>query len=370
MRAKIGLLNISFVQISGINIMSKYIYFLVPLALMLFGCEKQDAMDMVMRGNYFTRNWMAEISDDKLLSDLSIPGTHDSGSKNIGNTRARTQNFTIEEQLDDGIRFLDIRLRWKGSFGYNGQIKHNLGLFHGDNDCGVSFDQVLDWIKTFLSYHPNEVILMSIKNEKKGEDISEYLSHSYFGDERWKDLFYTGNCIERLPTLGEVRGKIIVFKRFEHAQTIPHFIDWYTDWDGAGVDNKTFMLKNTHLNQKSWYYIEDEYKEYDTGEKLKKVKRQITGAVTGNAWDFFLTFVSIAPNPMSSHTPFQYAWGGKGTFINPEMNSALTDFIWDLTPGFVKRRFGVVALDYYNKRGDDNDLVSGIIMSNFSFPLD
>ncbi len=33
--------------------------------------------------NYSGENWMKGISEQKLLSEINIPGTHDSGTKNI-----------------------------------------------------------------------------------------------------------------------------------------------------------------------------------------------------------------------------------------------------------------------------------------------
>ncbi|MBN2842929.1 MAG: hypothetical protein JXM68_07555, partial [Sedimentisphaerales bacterium] len=50
-------------------------------------------------------NWMAAQKDISLLSQLSIPGTHDSGARfePIGGT-AKCQNLTIAEQLAIGVR--------------------------------------------------------------------------------------------------------------------------------------------------------------------------------------------------------------------------------------------------------------------------
>ncbi|MBN2843687.1 MAG: hypothetical protein JXM68_11380, partial [Sedimentisphaerales bacterium] len=50
-------------------------------------------------------NWMQDLKDTALLSQLSIPGTHDSGARfePIGGT-AKCQNLTIAEQLAIGVR--------------------------------------------------------------------------------------------------------------------------------------------------------------------------------------------------------------------------------------------------------------------------
>jgi len=338
----------------------KVLSILLPLALMIVGCSKDNKNDVGGR-NYSTYTWMTEISDDKMLSELSIPGTHDSGTKEIGPGPAHTQNFSIEQQLNDGIRFLDIRLKKK-----DGKLK----LYHGHDvfsyDCKVYFNTVLDWCKDFLKKYPNEVILMSIKNEEPDEDITGYLNDLYFGDDEhstsWEDLFWRGNsndpkgnCKDRLPTLGEVRGKIVVFKRFEYVEKIDHFIDWYTEWDGANKKSETFQIKN---QTGFWYYIEDKFNEHDTNKKLDEVEKHLNAAHKGNAKDVYLTFNSIAYNTANGRTPYWYAWGS----AKPKMNKGLEDFLYD-NQG--KHRWGIVVLDFYNDEGENNNIVQYIINSNF-----
>jgi 1-phosphatidylinositol phosphodiesterase len=55
-------------------------------------------------------SWMGDIPDNVLVTALSIPGTHDSGCIDGPMGLAKTQNLDLAEQLDSGIRFLDIRL--------------------------------------------------------------------------------------------------------------------------------------------------------------------------------------------------------------------------------------------------------------------
>src|SRR5689334_21985710 len=54
-------------------------------------------------------DWMSKLPDNLKVADLSIPGTHDSGTFKISiASGARTQNWTIRGQLDAGMRFLDL----------------------------------------------------------------------------------------------------------------------------------------------------------------------------------------------------------------------------------------------------------------------
>ena len=45
-------------------------------------------------------NWMARIGDDRLISDLSIPGTHDSAARyeKVDGT-AKCQTLSLDDQL-------------------------------------------------------------------------------------------------------------------------------------------------------------------------------------------------------------------------------------------------------------------------------
>lgn len=57
---------------------------------------------------------MSQLDDNKRLSEMTIPGTHDSGTYTLGDgpvdSAAKCQTQSIAEQLNNGIRYLDIRL--------------------------------------------------------------------------------------------------------------------------------------------------------------------------------------------------------------------------------------------------------------------
>ena len=53
--------------------------------------------DEIMNRN---KNWMSELNDNLLLSELSIPGTHDSAANKCGGNLAICQSWTIFHQLN------------------------------------------------------------------------------------------------------------------------------------------------------------------------------------------------------------------------------------------------------------------------------
>jgi 1-phosphatidylinositol phosphodiesterase len=55
---------------------------------------------------------MSHINKDISLSKINIPGSHDAMTKNVDLLPfvASTQAYSIEEQLNAGIRYFDIRV--------------------------------------------------------------------------------------------------------------------------------------------------------------------------------------------------------------------------------------------------------------------
>ena len=157
-------------------------------------------------------NWMKGVDGSKLVSELTIPGSHDSatGDSTIIDTTnlLKTQSLTISEQLEQGVRFLDIRAKLI----YNGYI-----LVHGKLDLKLSFSKLISDCKSFLQENPSEMILFSLK--KEGEDYESDISFEECFREIIKteiSLWFLGNHI---PTLSEVRGKCALLRRFPLSDT-------------------------------------------------------------------------------------------------------------------------------------------------------
>ena len=79
--------------------------------------------------------WMKYVDDNKFLDELSIPGTHDSGTCSVDNdtepqsSQVKCQQDYIPTQLLEGIRYFDIRLGKNNDKGDPG-IDHGLSLIH------------------------------------------------------------------------------------------------------------------------------------------------------------------------------------------------------------------------------------------------
>ena len=56
-------------------------------------------------------SWMESLNDSLYISEVTLPGTHDSATKNVQLAYfSKCQSLDIRGQLDAGFRYLDIRL--------------------------------------------------------------------------------------------------------------------------------------------------------------------------------------------------------------------------------------------------------------------
>lgn len=155
--------------------------------------------------------WMAELHDDYPLSMLSIPGTHNSPACHVALPSVRCQAVGVRAQLDNGVRFLDVRVSAS-------DCSDDLVLVHSVFPISLTgpkyFTDLLVDCYAFLDAQPTEALLMSVKREGTGRgndaQLARYLSARYCGGgaaRRW----YTE---PRVPTLREARGRIVLVRRF------------------------------------------------------------------------------------------------------------------------------------------------------------
>ena len=190
---------------------------------------------------------MKYVDDNKLLDELSIPGTHDSGTCSVDNdtepqsSQVKCQQDYIPTQLLEGIRYFDIRLG-KGN---------DPGICHGDfylfkkDGYYLHLSDVIGYFKTFLSENPREaLIILASRGNDEATDDSVTTAFAKVLDDNPK-LFYTSS---RIPTLHEVRGKIVLLRRFRLAGNSASGHTWgldLTEWDDkikAHSDSTTMCL--------------------------------------------------------------------------------------------------------------------------------
>ncbi len=191
--------------------------------------------------------WMSHVDDTKYLDELSIPGTHDSGTCSVDNdtepqtSQVKCQQDYIPTQLLEGIRYFDIRL----GKGDDPGIDHGgFYLFKKDGNF-LHLSHVIGYFKTFLKENPTETLIMLVsRGNDEATDEGITTAFAKVLDEN-PELFYTSS---RVPTLGKVRGKIVLLRRFRLAGNSVSGHTWgldLTQWDEkakAHSDSTTMCL--------------------------------------------------------------------------------------------------------------------------------
>ncbi|CAB3782929.1 phosphatidylinositol-specific phospholipase C [Paraburkholderia caffeinilytica] len=183
--------------------------------------------------------WMSTLSDDSALSQLTLPGSHDSCAYTVEDSLAKTQGATLAEQLKHGVRVLDIRCR------HEGDVFH---INHARIPLGLMFDDVIAVCAEFLVLHPGECIVMSVKDECGDQDCTRSFAQTFESyTERYAEVrWYLGDTI---PRLGDVRGSIVLLRRFASESVLGIDLSMWPD-------NATFELDR----RGALFAIQDEFR--------------------------------------------------------------------------------------------------------------
>jgi 1-phosphatidylinositol phosphodiesterase len=175
--------------------------------------------------------WMAAIPDATNITSLSVPGTHDTMTYDIVDQVFQCQNRNLSTQLNAGLRYLDIRAR---------QVNDALEIYHGEKYTGYSFEYVLLTVFEFLDQNPSESIIMRVKKESGKVGRSPLTYEDVFNLYRFNNTatmagsakhFYLpedGN-FHPLPTLGQLRGKILILQDYPSTFGASYGVGWSSD---------------------------------------------------------------------------------------------------------------------------------------------
>lgn len=204
---------------------------------------------------YDRPNWMGQLSNDLRLSDLSIPGTHETMSVHPGDFGvAQCQSLGLLGQLNAGVRAFDIRLR---------HARDSLFVYHGIINEHAEFGKdVLEVFREFLAAHENETIIVRVQKDPEFNDQND---RTFAGTFEWyrdslayASIFWRGDpagSFGRAPRLGNVRGKVVILQDFDGYDSQGHLFGF--PWHTLAIqDNSTMYLTHTYFNDK-WSYIRD-----------------------------------------------------------------------------------------------------------------
>ena len=333
-------------------------------------------------------NWMKRLPDDAYVANLSIPGSHDTGTGNgfpgitvsiygpFGDKYARTQEKSFQDQWELGVRAFDMRPAVK-----DGYLNDN----HGIMPTKLRFDDALYFLRDKLIENPSEFAIIHVLHASAGDDNASNYGEKLLelvNRDDLKDFF-----IDFKPTLTvrEMRGKILMISRDQYADTpVGGFfrnwtgqLDWNAQRNGqiVGASGETASL-----------YMQDFAETHRDGDLDRKVAgvRQLldfsTKHKTNSASDivWVYNFASAYSKTSRLYIPFvvdEEISSSDGYRDNAaHTNAAIIDYLND--PSNPAGPTGIILADYvgvnssngYNTRGQE--LVDVLIANNFRYLKD
>ena len=281
--------------------------------------------------------WMKGLSDEIPVCQLTIPATHDSGAL-LGGEALQTQEITIREQLEIGVRGFDIRLQACE----NGK----LGVYHSVQFQEIYWEtDVLPAFIEFLKKNPSEMLFVSLKKEGGESEAYRRLATANMNDQALAP--YVLKDFKNDLTLGEARGKILFMHRDRILKEYPGA--QCNGWD----DNTTcwVTLKDMKGNE-TLISVEDEYG-YPSGKKAaykgritwKNMQAAVKHKGKQNRW--YISFASATALPVAGPAAFS-------DVVNPMLAKQ--------TQG-LKQSCGIVLVDFAGTP-DARTLIDNLILSN------
>ena len=245
-------------------------------------------------------DWMGRLDGSLMLSEISLPGTHDSATQYVQLAWfSKCQSLDVGGQLDAGARYLDIRL------GADGE---RLQLMHGFTKCRTSafggtlyLDEVLRQCYAFLDAHPTEAVVFAVKQEHGDESVAafEALLNAYVqaSPAHWL-------LTDTVPTLDEARGKLVLMRRYEDEAGLGAAAGIPLLWPNQNGHDDVSLHTAVTDNGSYRLWVQDRY-EYDAQDKWAAFTAGIAqnGAAPG---DVALHFLSTKGTAAYGH-PYGFA---------------------------------------------------------------
>ncbi|MCF0137626.1 MAG: phosphatidylinositol-specific phospholipase C [Oscillospiraceae bacterium] len=209
-------------------------------------------------------SWMSALPDGIRLSDIVLPGTHDSSTQYVQLALfSQCQTLGIGQQLNAGFRFLDLRLAVDGD---------RMKMVHGITECRTGLavwsaklylEGVLEQCYAFLDANPTETVVLSVKQDDGDESTEEFetlfMSYVDKNPEYWLTT-------DSIPTLGEARGKLVIMRRFGDNAGFGAKAGIPMLWSDQGGSDDVSLNTAANANGSYTLWVQDRY-EYNTEDK-------------------------------------------------------------------------------------------------------
>lgn len=360
---------------------------------------------------------MKPLSDDIPISKLTIPGTHDSGAMSyvpfVG-----CQMTTIQTQLENGIRYFDLRAGY-GFFGKATEpmIHHDFYRIFAKEPgtsnwnipnyfSSIPLREVFATFYKFLDKHPKEGLIVQIKHDGFGVDpLRGPLDDAQtdwelkLSNDVWdmiqkpSDLPYWV-LTPKIPKLGDLRKKIQLLRRFlngfgtseqnlnpgEPSTNMPAYRGEYgipllMSWTDAPKEERIgITFRNNQVEQQiilqDYYNLQWEQSDNYNSLPTKKfdlvhvlLEKASQPAADPNTW--YLNFASgVRKGPMGlisqAHTVATGFWNTSWIpIIDPySVNALLLGYFTYKGPG----SYGTILMDFPEQ---PSELIIAIVRTNF-----
>lgn len=326
--------------------MKKYLFILF-LAIYATSCSSsQESLTIVTQAKTRAANdltsWMQNISGQTLVAKLSIPGTHDTGAYVTGGPMIITQDLNIEQQLNAGIRAMDMRLVAMNN--------DHLEIYHGISAQHLNFEyDVLHKTIDFLQQHPSETVIMSLRKEQ--DDINSPRGYAAILREileKTEFQPYIATQFTDSIKLNDVRGKILFLSRNYFGE--PYIGGVFSGWPDNTIFTKQIIAKSASAN----IHVEDYYQvgtlfPSDINKKLNHIYQNLAQAsqnATANA-DWYITFTSGT------------GWGAFPNAVADRVNEPVANYILQNQ----LNSCGIILMDFAGWN-DSKALINTIINCN------
>jgi hypothetical protein len=313
--------------------------------------------------------WQENLSNELFISEVNLPGTHDTAAINrLVHTLYACHNSSISDQLNSGIRALDIRIRVKdksaGQSSFSFYTCHGaIGSWAGVNEY-QSLDSAMDEIKRFLTVNPTEFIVIRFQiDDWKISNTSELNKLSVYVDlvekldnglPLYGDRNNRLNRFDNMPKVADMRGKIFAFQTIidNNNYNFGKYISMPDNEDRTGLLSKVGKYS---------VFIQDKFRA-DSDEKWKKVLSAIESCNTNKVKErAYINFASTVH------------YGVMGTYVYDKF----INYLGSQSQRRQTKKLGWIFWDYENSQyliGRDESampkyitVIDLIISSNFNY---
>lgn len=316
--------------------------------------------------------WMGCIPQNLYYTMLSIPGTHDAATSSVTSfvNSSKTQNLTIQQQLESGVRAVDLRPLVTSS---------DLVLSHASVTTQETLASAVETIKNYLVQNPTETVFAFIHMEAPTSIIGD----GYNDNQRktWSNGVYNivskavsdGYALNELKAntpFADCRGKIIFVYRDDLTSDTKIYNACKISWN----DNiaRTVYVRDIYNNEMTNFMVsyQDIYNKdnagtpggYIDGEYAQKAGVKNESAKV----DIVKRYIDISVNKKDRRLVLNFAsWAGSLTDGN--VFDHASTIMKEVNPYIVKQHesLGIIFSDFVDQTFGNYNFTAVTLANNF-----